>query len=105
MSWSRGRQSQSSRERVQRRRVLHEWPVCYLGYPGCTGVSTEDDHVIPVAVLRLTGTPDTYENHRGVCHACHKIKSQREAQDGRRRNSRWRDPEPHPNRRKIPQSE
>ena len=88
MTWGRGSTRQSRRERAQ---VLATWPTCYLAYPGCTGISTEDDHVIPLSqggTLALT-------NRRGACHHCHRIKSQREAAAGRTAK-RGRTAEPHP---------
>lgn len=75
-SWGRGSTRQSRRERDE---VLRRWPVCYLQYPGCTQVSTEDDHVIP----KGKGGSDDLANRRGACHHCHGIKSRREAAEAR----------------------
>ena len=62
-----------------RDQVLAAWPTCYITGPGCTGTSTRDDHVIPLA----QGGTDQWENHRGACATCHDAKSQGEAQAGR----------------------
>lgn len=88
MTWARGSTRQSRRERAQ---VLAAWPICYLQYPGCTTVATEDDHVIPLS----QGGSDSLDNRRGACRQCHRIKSQREAAAGRR-TKRGRPTERHP---------
>lgn len=76
-SWGRGSTRQS---RTTRAAVLARYPTCYLQYDGCTGTSTEDDHVVP----RSQHGSDDLSNRRGVCKHCHRIKSQREAAHGRR---------------------
>jgi 5-methylcytosine-specific restriction protein A len=75
-SWGRGSTRQS---RKQRAIVLADNPTCYLRYPGCIGVATEDDHVIPIS----QGGSDDLTNRSGACAHCHRIKSQREAAIGR----------------------
>ena len=87
MTWGRGSTRQSRRERAT---VLTRWPTCYLRYDGCTVHSTEDDHVIPLS----QGGSNALSNRRGACHHCHRIKSQREAAEGKQRGRRQ--PEPHP---------
>ncbi len=79
MSWTPGRNGSSRQSRRLRAIVLTRWPWCYLQYEGCTGHSTEDDHVIPVTA----GGTDHISNHRGACHPCHTIKSKREAAQAR----------------------
>lgn len=76
MTWARGSTRQSRRERAI---VLARHPTCYLRYPGCTGTSTEDDHVVPLS----QGGRNDLANRRGACHHCHHIKSQREAAAGK----------------------
>jgi len=88
MTWGRGSTRQSRREREQ---VLAAWPTCHLRYPGCTIVSTDDDHVIP----KSQDGSDDLANRRGACHHCHRIKSQRESAAGRARG-RQRATERHP---------
>jgi len=91
MPWSTSTHKGSTRaSRALRDHVLRMYPHCYLHYPGCTGTSTEDDHVIPLSA----GGTDHIANHRGACHHCHAIKTQREAQAARR--ARKRPPEKHP---------
>lgn len=90
MTWGRGSTRQSRREREQ---VLTGWPTCYLRYPGCTGTSTEDDHVIP----KWRGGSDDLTNRRGACHHCHGIKSRREAAEAKQSRHQRRT-EPHPGR-------
>lgn len=90
MTWARGSTRQS---RTLRARVLKLHPVCYLKFPGCTVVSTEDDHVIPLS----QGGSDHIDNHRGACAPCHRIKTQTEAAAGRAKRGTTRRPtEPHP---------
>lgn len=86
MTWGRGSTRQSRRERAL---VLEMWPMCYLRFPGCTIIATEDDHLIPVS----QGGTDDLTNRRGACHSCHRRKSQSESRVGRRR---IRLEEPHP---------
>jgi 5-methylcytosine-specific restriction protein A len=61
--------------------VLKLHPVCHLNYDGCTMVSTQDDHVIPLA----EGGSDDLSNHAGACESCHDKKMQQEAARGRAR--------------------
>lgn len=88
--WGQGR---NNRLRKQARRALD--PHCQ--HCGSTD-RLELDHTIPLA----EGGEDTLENTAWLCHPCHAIKTQAEAQRGRarhnyaRRGSRYRDPEPHP---------
>lgn len=88
MTWARGSTRQSRREREL---VLAMWPTCHLRYPGCTVVSTDDDHVINKA----QGGTDALANRRGACAHCHRIKSQRESAQGRTQ-ARRRPTERHP---------
>lgn len=75
-TWGRGSTRQSRRTRAA---VLTAWPTCYLQYDGCTEISTDDDHVIPLS----QGGADDWTNHAGACHHCHQIKTQTEAAAGR----------------------
>lgn len=53
--------------RQLRAKVLARDPVCMLRLV-CSGApSAEPDHIVP----RSAGGPDTMENLRGVCGACH----------------------------------
>lgn len=91
MPWSTSQHKGSTRaSRALRADVLRYWPHCYLRYPGCTTVSTEDDHVIPLS----QGGSDHWDNHRGACAHCHQLKTQREAQAAR--PTRRRPVEKHP---------
>lgn len=76
-TWGRGSTRRSRNERAE---VLKHWPTCYLRYEGCTGLATQDDHVIPV----WQGGSNDLSNRRGACANCHRIKSQREATEARR---------------------
>ncbi len=74
--WGRG---STRKSRATREIVLRNHPVCYLRYPGCTIVATEDEHVLP----RAQGGSDALSNRKGACHHCHQIKTQREAAQAR----------------------
>jgi 5-methylcytosine-specific restriction protein A len=71
----------------RRRIVLQRDPTCQLRYTGCTGRSTEVDHIEPGDDHRLT-------NLQGACHPCHARKSALEGAAAK--PSRRRAPEPHP---------
>lgn len=50
------------------KQVCREEPVCWLKLPGCTGASTQGDHVIPVV-----DRPDlalVRSNTHGACKSC-----------------------------------
>lgn len=47
--------------------------VCWLQLPGCTGLATTKDHVIPHA----HGGPDTLENFRPACKPCNSKRQDR----------------------------
>jgi 5-methylcytosine-specific restriction protein A len=92
MAWSTSRHRGSTRQsRRTRAIILATWPTCHLRYPGCTTLSTEDDHVIPLT----QGGTDNPANRRGACRNCHTIKTRREAQTGKTRRNRNRT-EQHP---------
>jgi 5-methylcytosine-specific restriction endonuclease McrA len=91
MPWSTSTHPGSTRQsRALRADVLRYWPTCYLRSPGCTLVSTRDDHVVPLS----QGGTDHWDNHRGACENCHDLKTQCEAQAGK--PTRRRPPERHP---------
>lgn len=54
---------------------------CQIKGPRCTGRATEADHVIPVA--RGGAELDT-DNGQAACTTCHRVKTLREATEGRR---------------------
>ena len=78
--------------RMQRRwrelaaQVRREEPVCWLRLPGCTGVSTTANHIIPAAVRPELA--HTRSNLRGACRNC----------NSRRKDKHHRDP----NLRRLP---
>jgi len=81
MGWESSTHPSSTRlQRKQRAFILARDPQCYLGYDGCTIVSTIEDHVIPLA---QGGDRWSFSNRRGVCEPCHKVKTQAEAQAAR----------------------
>ena len=61
--------------------IIRRDPVCRLQLPGCTGVSTEADHITPTA----EGGSDHPSNGRGVCAHCHGVVTRGQAVDGIRR--------------------
>ena len=91
MPWGRGRDRGWHRLRTK---TLMRDPICRLGYPGCTVVSTMADHVIGIA----SGGVDTLENLQGVCSSCHALKTQTERTAGRWPSTRTRPREQHPGR-------
>jgi len=71
--------------------ILKRDPRCKLRYPGCTGVSTQVDHI-------QRGDDHSYANLQGVCAKCHATKSAREGRNAQlsRRQKRLRPQERHP---------
>ena len=79
--------------------VLRRDPVCRLQLPGCTGQSTQVDHIVAVA----DGGSDHPSNLRGVCEHCHLKHTGRQAAQARwgtatppERGSAPRTPPPRP---------
>ncbi|MCQ9345872.1 HNH endonuclease [Corynebacterium phoceense] len=66
--------------------------LCEKRGPNCTTVATEVDHIVP----EFEGGTDDLDNLEATCAACHKPKTQREAQRARARFSRRRPPPPRP---------
>lgn len=74
-----------------RRRVLaRDGGRCQIRWPGCLGEGVEVDHIIP----HSEGGSIDLENLQAVCIACHKHKTQTEAQRARTRLGRKRAPYP-----------
>jgi 5-methylcytosine-specific restriction protein A len=48
---------------------------CQIRGPNCTGVGTEDDHIVPLS----QGGTNNMNNRQAACHSCHTEKTQREA--------------------------
>lgn len=90
MNWGNGGVPQRIRKQV----LTRDQHTCQLQYPCCTGVATEVDDIIPVSVRRIPRSHTTAEDCQAVCHECHKVKTQAEAQAGRRRHLRA--PRTHP---------
>jgi 5-methylcytosine-specific restriction protein A len=67
--------------RVQRREVLERDSACQLRLQGCTGRSSEVDHII----RPRDGGSHELSNLRGVCRRCH---LQRTAEQGKQGNKR-----------------
>lgn len=63
--------------------ILARDPQCRLALAGCTGTSTEADHVLP----RFLGGEDTMRNGRGVCSHCHAIQTRAQSTIGLRRQA------------------
>jgi len=66
--------------------------TCRLAWPGCLGVATDVDHVIPAC----DGGGDDPDNLMAVCRRCHRTKTGREAARKRRPRTQTRAPESHP---------
>jgi 5-methylcytosine-specific restriction protein A len=67
--------------RTVRREVLARDPVCRLRFPGCTGSSTEVDHVIGIA----DGGSNDPANLRGTCRPCHRQRTIQQSHEGMKR--------------------
>ena len=50
-------------------------PFCRIRLPGCTGITQQADHIVPVA---LGGAEFDVANGQGACRSCHGKKSSRE---------------------------
>jgi 5-methylcytosine-specific restriction enzyme A len=72
----RGRDEGGEAWRTIRARVLAEEPTCRL----CPSASVTVDHVRPIA----QGGRTERSNLQGLCGACHKAKTAREAAEGRK---------------------
>lgn len=68
--------------------------TCQLQYPGCTHTATEADDIIPISIRRIPRSQVTAADCQAVCHQCHQIKTQAEAQAGRRKHLRPTRPHP-----------
>lgn len=68
------RNGSTRRWRTVRARVLKRDPICLLGLPGCTTISTTADHILPVA---RGGALYDLDNLRGACFPCNRQKSDR----------------------------
>lgn len=66
---------------VIRRAILERDPYCTIGRPGCTGTSTEADHIR----ARHLGGSDEPSNGRGACSWCHQRVTQEQAASARAR--------------------
>lgn len=67
----------SRRWRGLRRQVLREEPWCRI--PGCTNLSSDVDHVVPLRqIVEAGGDPYARENVQGLCKRCHSEKTARE---------------------------
>lgn len=68
------RNGSTRRWRAVRARVIRRDPLCQLGLPGCTTVSTTADHIVPFA---RGGDLYDMSNLRGACFPCNRKKSDR----------------------------
>ena len=74
----RGARLQAMRERLfQHHPLCH---VCLAKTPPCFSASAIRDHVVPLA----EGGLDDETNEQALCVTCHQVKTQQEAQRGRR---------------------
>lgn len=60
-----------------RLRILARDPACRDRGPGCTGRSTEVDHI-------TAGAGEAEWNLRGLCATCHRAHTQAQAREARR---------------------
>ena len=75
--WGTDRTAQAG-HKARRARILKLYPQCMLRLPGCTGISTVCDHIVPLAAL-AEGIGDHDANCRGVCGNCDKKITSRQA--------------------------
>lgn len=96
MAWTERKKRNSERipERT-RRKVLKDYPLCWLSLPGiCIGTSTQVHHVVDDA----DGGTDDPENLVGVCKPCH-TKHSSQVSQAKAVEAAWdwkRRPEKHP---------
>jgi 5-methylcytosine-specific restriction endonuclease McrA len=64
--WSERNGSTSAWRRLRRMVLVRDGRVCQMRQPGCTGVATTVDHVVPLAL----GGTDHPSNLRAACAAC-----------------------------------
>lgn len=100
MAWTNGpSRTSSSAHRAWAAAVMRrDRGLCHIRGPRCTTSATEADHILPVA---RGGDPLDVANGQAVCHACHQVKTNAEAAEGRRlaavtRPKARRAPETHP---------
>ena len=55
-------------------------PYCRVRLPGCTHITTQADHIVPVA---FGGAEFDPANGQGICTSCHRKKSSREGHLGK----------------------
>ena len=98
MSWREPGVSNKIPRSVARAVRERDGDMCQLRYAGCTLDGEELDHVVPVArtgmgrqQVNRTITPDGLQV---VCRACHRVKSQREAREGKNAWKRQREKHP-----------
>lgn len=91
-SHQRRRRGKAVPERIRRVVFARDGRACQLGLAGCTGDAEEVDHIVPW----FEGGREDLGNLRAVCRACHKLKTQAEAQRGRARVSAKRSEPVHP---------
>src|SRR5512133_1652537 len=71
--------------RKKRAYVIQRQPTCQLNFPGCTGRSTQVDHI-----LSANDRPDLFlvgSNLRGVCAKCHHKRSAEQSKAKRKRTT------------------
>ena len=84
IGWKSGGYSRTSttEHKAWRLEVLnrdHWW--CAIRGPGCTGRTKTADHIVPVA---FGGAEFDADNGQAACDVCHKVKTNREAIQGRK---------------------
>lgn len=79
MTWGKGRPHTRAYRKDTARVLARCGHRCEIRGPNCTGVATEDDHIIP----KSAGGSDAMSNRRGACATCHGEKTQAEAHAAR----------------------
>ncbi|MBF6301181.1 HNH endonuclease [Nocardia amamiensis] len=91
MAWSRDPDRYRGVPRAQAEQIRQrDKGICQK----CSRPGHEVDHIINV---KADGTDDD-DNLQVLCKDCHDAKTQGEAQAGKAKRSRYREPEPHPGR-------
>lgn len=73
--------------RAARDQTIREEPTCQIRLPGCTGLSTVADHIIPAS----KGGPSIRSNMRGACESCNRRRGNKTVEEAAQDLPDWLD--------------